>query len=283
MQTPIELIAIDLDGTLLTDAKTLSQENIAAIEAAVALDKKVVICTGRTLPGVRRFIQQLPMHQSEQDEYLILNNGAVTHRLPNLEIIHEATLDHEALRQLMAIIPQSEAQGARLVAFDQEHFFMVSQAAPTELVIADAKTLASEITAISFEEIMKIPRIYKAMIIAPSDVLDKIQSELPETLADVTSVVRSQPIIIEFLPKDINKGVALKALAQQLNIPRQAIMALGDQLNDYEMLDYAGLGVKMANGVDGIDAVTQATTASNNDHGVAKAIKKYVLEPENKI
>lgn len=277
MANNIKLIAIDLDGTLLTDDKTIPQANIAAIEEAMAQDIKVVICTGRTWPGVERFVEQLPFPHSKDEEYLILQNGAVTYRLSDLKMMQEYTLASSAIQQLVDFIPTYETEGARLLAFDHDKMYLIGGQEPTDLVIEDAKTLATEITHISFEEFVKIKRIYKMMIMSEQTVLDKIQSELPETLASNSSVVRSQPIIIEFLPKDINKGVALKALSNQLNISADNIMALGDQLNDYEMLEYVGLGVKMGNGVDGLDAIVDATTATNNEAGVAQAINKYIF------
>ena len=77
----IKLVAIDLDGTLLTDDKKLLNENIAAIEAVMAKGIKVVICTGRTLPGMTRFIKQLPQNETE---YFIVNHGGATHEYPSL-------------------------------------------------------------------------------------------------------------------------------------------------------------------------------------------------------
>lgn len=280
----IKLVVIDLDGTLLTDDKVILEDNIKAIEKTIEAGVQVVICTGRTLPGVRRFIAQLPFDGTNGlKEYIILQNGAVTHQLPNLEIEVEFKLKINALETLADFVQDYLDKGARLVAFDQENFYMAGDVEATDLVIADAKTLDSEITPLTFEEFVKIDGIYKAMIIAEKEVLDEMYAEAVERLSDSSSVVRSQPIIIEFLPQNVNKGTALKKLAEHLDIQASQIMALGDQLNDYEMLDFAGLGIKMANGVAGLDEVTQEQTVSNNEAGVARALEKHILRNEENI
>jgi Cof subfamily protein (haloacid dehalogenase superfamily) len=80
------------------------------------------------------------------------------------------------------------------------------------------------------------------------------------------------------IDKDVNKGTALKALADQWGIRREEVMAIGDSLNDCEMITYAGIGVAMENAHPEIKKIANYITANNNDSGVAKAIEKFVLE-----
>ena len=91
------------------------------------------------------------------------------------------------------------------------------------------------------------------------------------------SVVRSQVYLLEIAAKGVDKGTALKQLAQDLGFEREEVMAIGDGNNDYEMIEAAGLGVVMANGTERLKSIADELTLSNIEDGVAHAIEKFVL------
>lgn len=271
----IKLVAIDLDGTLLTDDKQLPQANIDAIHQAIQAGVQVVICTGRTLPGVREIMAQLPF--DGEDDFLILQNGSVTHRLHDLEIVDQVTLSREAREVLMDFARVFDEEGAQLVAFDQEGMMLVSQYEANELVVGDSKALNTPITPFTAEEFLAFENFNKAMVLAEPEILDAMKERLPSELFDHYSTVRSQPIIAEFLVKGVSKASSLKNLAKRLDIEAEHVMAIGDQLNDLEMIQWAGLGVAMGNAVARIKEVADVVTGSNEDAGVAQAIEKHIL------
>lgn len=271
----IKLVAIDLDGTLLTDDKQLPQANIDAIHQAIQAGVQVVICTGRTLPGVREIMAQLPF--DGEDDFLILQNGSVTHRLHNLEIVDQVTLSSQARAALLDFARVFDEEGAQLVAFDQEGMMLISQYEANDLVISDSKALSTPITPFTADEFLAFEGFNKAMVLGEPDVLDSLKERLPSELFDHYSPVRSQPIIAEFLVKGVSKASGLKTLAQRLGIDAEHVMAIGDQLNDLEMLEWAGLGVAMGNAVAGIQEVADVVTGSNEEAGVAQAIERHIL------
>jgi Cof subfamily protein (haloacid dehalogenase superfamily) len=89
--------------------------------------------------------------------------------------------------------------------------------------------------------------------------------------------MKSAEYYLEILDKRVNKGAGVKALAERLSISRQEVMAIGDQENDLAMLEYAGLGVAMGNGIERVKAISQFVTRSNAEDGVAHAINQFVL------
>lgn len=91
------------------------------------------------------------------------------------------------------------------------------------------------------------------------------------------SVIRSTANNLEFINKDASKGNALEALAKALNVDIKNTMAIGDQENDYSMIERAGLGVAMGNAIEKIKTIADIETATNNDSGVARALERYVL------
>ena len=113
------------------------------------------------------------------------------------------------------------------------------------------------------------------MIVSSKENLDNIISKVPKEFLDNTNMVRSSNIFLEFLNKDINKGLGLKILAAYLSIDINETMAIGDADNDKAMLEYAGVGVAMENRFPVLDKYADFITKSNEESGVAYAIKHY--------
>ena len=115
------------------------------------------------------------------------------------------------------------------------------------------------------------------MIIDEPEKLEEVLENIPKELFDKYTIVRSAPFFLEFLNKDANKGTALKALCETINIPIEKSIAVGDEENDQHMIKLAGLGVAMGNARDSIKEIANYVTCSNNEHGVAKVIDKFIL------
>ncbi|BBP93338.1 hypothetical protein BsIDN1_69560 [Bacillus safensis] len=90
-------------------------------------------------------------------------------------------------------------------------------------------------------------------------------------------MVKSTDFFLEILHPDVSKGNAVKLLAKELGIPREEVMAIGDNGNDVSMLEFAGCGVAMGNAIDDVKAVADVVTKSNNEAGVAHVLHELVL------
>ncbi|MBK0347302.1 HAD family phosphatase [Aerococcaceae bacterium zg-ZJ1578] len=270
----IKLIAIDLDGTFLTDTKEVLAENVKAVHRVAEQGVKVVICTGRTLPGVRRFIEAIGLEQDE--DYTILQNGAATHRLPDYSLVSATYQPVSSRKALIDFFFETRSAEIQLVAFDQDHLFLIEDKTPIDIVAQDAATLKTDVTSISIDEFLKIDNIFKMMVLGPKEKLDEWTKNLTAELHEAFSVVRSQPVIIEFLSPNTNKATALMQLCQTLGIAATDVMAIGDEQNDIEMLKWAHHSVAMGNANDEIKALTRYITTSNNEAGVANILNQIV-------
>ncbi|MBS4456962.1 Cof-type HAD-IIB family hydrolase [Tuanshanicoccus lijuaniae] len=270
----IKLLAIDLDGTFLTDTKEVLAENVEAVHRVAQQGVKVVICTGRTLPGVRRFIEAIGLEQD--DDYIILQNGAATHRLPDYSLVATTYQPAASREALMDFFFDTRSADIQIVAFDRDHLFLIEDEIPSESVIKDAQTLQTAITPISRADFLQLDNILKMMVLGPKEVLDEWANGISDTLREQFSVVRSQPVIIEFLSPNTNKATALKQLSQSLGIDVTDVMAIGDEQNDIEMLKWAHHSVAMGNASDEIKALTRYTTSTNNEAGVAAIINRLI-------
>ncbi|TLQ41495.1 HAD family phosphatase [Ruoffia tabacinasalis] len=277
MTRDIQLVAIDLDGTLLRDDKSLSQENVDAIKEAIEQGVQVVICTGRTLPSIQYLSKQLP--QGDGDEYLILQNGAVIHQLPDLNIVHETILTEGDRQAIYDIFKEYRSEEVQMVAFDPDKLYLVDDETANPTVVQDAKTLSTDITLAKFEEVLNLETLYKIVVFGGVEFIDDYLEKIPNELYEQVHIVRSLPVAIEFIPKLANKANGLNALIQLLDIKAEDIMTIGDELNDYEMVKMAGLGVAMENGHPEVKRVADELTLTNNENGVAHAIRKFVTQP----
>ena len=277
MTRDIQLVAIDLDGTLLRDDKSLSQENVDAIKEAIEQGVQVVICTGRTLPSIQYLSKQLP--QGDGDEYLILQNGAVIHQLPDLNIVHETILTEGDRQAIYDVFKEYRSEEVQMVAFDPDKLYLVDDETANPTVVQDAKTLSTDITLAKFEEVLNLETLYKIVVFGGVEFIDDYLEKIPNELYEQVHIVRSLPVAIEFIPKLANKANGLNALIQQLDIKAENIMTIGDELNDYEMVKMAGLGVAMENGHPEVKRVADELTLTNNENGVAHAIRKFVTQP----
>jgi Cof subfamily protein (haloacid dehalogenase superfamily) len=119
--------------------------------------------------------------------------------------------------------------------------------------------------------------IIKAMMVAEPSKLTEVIAALPAELKEEFTVVQSAPFFLEFLNPSSNKGIGVSAIAEYLGIKAEEVICMGDAENDHHMLEYAGLGIAMANAMEETKRIANYIAESNDDHGVAKSIEKFVL------
>lgn len=267
----IKLIAIDMDGTLLSEDKSLHQEEIDALQKAVQAGYKIVICTGRPLSGVKSYMAQLNI--TGEDEYAIVNNGCSTHYTKNWDMVSWRQLTKEDMLYLYDISKQTKVQ---LTLFDEDHYFVVGEE-PNERVVFDANIVGLKPTVISIDDAVSGDyTMFQAMFLDNPEEVDKFQQQFEAELANRFSVVRSQNYIFEAMPSGVNKASALAELTKRLAIKPEEVMAIGDGNNDLEMLAFAGVSVAMGNATSRVKEIATHNTLTNNEHGVAHIIEKLL-------
>ena len=233
---------------------------------------RVVICTGRPIRGVKAYMDLL--QQIGNLDYIILNNGGSVHRFPSLEVIDATYLSHtekESVYQLWQSVREGNAQ---FVGISHDGFDLLESEEASEHTLFDANRINIEIQHINYDEFMA--RDYLKIIAYGSVAdLDQLHLHIPSTIKESMTVIRSQPNIIEFLPQGINKRRGIDYLVQRWNIPWDAIMTIGDERNDIDMLQAAGVGVAMANADDEVKQYADEIAGFNHEEGVAAFIRHY--------
>ena len=268
-QNQVKLIAIDMDGTLLNSQKEIPEENIKAIQDAAAAGIKIVLCTGRPRSGIVPHFEKLGL---SEEEYIIMNNGCSTYETKNWTLLQSESLSRSEMEELLQAC--EDFPGVALTFTGEKSYYVVGNEVP-ELVAYDAGTVFTEAKARSLEEIFEEGQvIFQAMYMAESEPLDAFQNAVQD---QSYSTVRSQEYIFEVMPQGATKASGLKHLAEKLDINRDQIMALGDAANDLEMLQFVGQSVAMGNASDDIKSLSKYVTLTNDQAGVAYAIRTWAL------
>lgn len=271
--SPIRLIALDLDGTVLNDQKELTARTAAALTAAAERGVLIVPATGRTATGIPAALRAIP-----NVRYAVTANGARV-----LDLATGASLWER-------YIPRDQALAAydRLVRCDcLVDIFQDGQGYTTAQNLARLPQYAPSNLLGYITGTRRLLEDMRAFIAAQENGLEKLtmffrhEDERRAAWAEMEAMgltaVSSLPGNLELNAAGVNKGQGLLALAGALKLPAASLMACGDGGNDLEMIRAAGLGVAMANAFDEVKAAAAFVTLSNNEDGVACAVEKFVL------
>lgn len=268
----IKLVAIDLDGTLLTDDKKISPHNLEVLKKAKAQGVKVVLCTGRPLAAITPFIEQLGLN--EPGDYSITFNGGLVQKNDTGEILSKSALtlaDVQRISQLMVEL-------ALPVDVLSEELVLQLPTAPDYPSIYPQLNGLLTFQSAKLADLTEDGLYNKVVMAYDQDYLDQQIAKIPDRFKKDYEVIKTRSNLLEFMPKGVTKAFGLAHLAAHLGLTSDEIMALGDEENDLSMIEYAGMGVAMANAVEKVRQAANYITASNEEDGVAKAVEKFVLK-----
>lgn len=278
------LLALDLDGTLLDSAGAVPSANIQAIGRAADAGLVTVLCTGRGLKESQSVIDQLN-HNSP----LVLANGALV-----IDPIQRRTLHRAALepRVALSVIEHLEAgDDAILILLDpcevQEDYLILRPGRMTDNTRWWFDRVGATYRGVEHIEEHDLHHALRVGIVGPASHMPGVQAGLVEQFGNGIFVQhfmavdrdgpRDEPVhILEVFSDGVSKWSALQWLAQARGIEPGQIVAIGDQINDLEMIRNAGLGIAMANAVPPVLDIAGRVTASNDQAGVAGAIDQLL-------
>ena len=265
-----KLIALDLDGTLLNSQRSISPENQQAIAAARAKGVKVVLVSGRPTEGVLGHVNTLNL--LSDDDYVLSYNASLVQSVKSKTVIHKAILTGKDSKYIANLAIEF---GVYVHAFSTKKGLIAPKL--NQYTDRESEVNGMPITVFDFAGLADDEEILKTMVVADPDKLTAFINQLPSELYQRYTIMQSAPYFLEFLNKQSNKGLGVKALADHLSIKAEEVICMGDAGNDVHMIEYAGLGVAMGNATEEIKGLAQYITTTNNEHGVAKVINEFVL------
>lgn len=244
MGKDVKLVALDLDGTVAQfNGDLVSEETIEAVRQAQAKGVEVVIATGRSRKTSLAIAEKLDVH------YMVtLNGGEIWTR--SGELLKSQPFDQTTVEKIFKIHQQYPS-----------FFWFVSHEHIYRDELPD-NYLEQEWLKVGFD-------------VKDDQVRETKMQRL--TLIDTVEVSNSSLTNMELNPKGVHKASAIQFLLDNLGLQFDQVMAVGDSMNDFKMIEAAAVGVAMGNGQDIVKEMADWVTESNEDNGVAVAIKKFIL------
>lgn len=269
--TAIRLLALDLDGTVLTPDLRVTERTRAAVAAARARGVHVVIATGRMYRSTVRYAAMLDLPGP-----LICYQGGYIRELP----LPDGTPGELLLHRQM---PADAARAA--VAWSQEHGLDPHLNIGDRLIIGLGPEVTSDyerMAGVGPEYVSDIETtidgpVTKVLAVGSPGLPYRVLGAARAAFDGRLEVTVSHPEYLEFMPLGVDKGTGLAFVAHRLGVPMAAVMAVGDQSNDLEMLRDAGLGVAMGDAPAEVMAVADDVTGTVAADGVAEAVERHIL------
>ena len=260
-----KLIAIDLDDTLLDDSGSIPPRVQTAIRRATEAGAYVVACTARTRTGAQRFYDALGL-----DTYFITSGGAEVFG-PDGSVVFSYPVDPPLVKDLLEYADAADVHAQVYIDGDLIYREKNGHTAVYEAMYGFPGIVMPDI--LDQEEIITP----KVLLVVETDKIDTFQKRIEEDFP-MLAVRRSRPMYLELTHPGISKGKALAFVADAYGIDQKDVIAVGDTEVDESMLEFAGLGVAVANADDALKRIAEIVCASNNDGGIADVIEQYILE-----
>lgn len=268
----IKIIAVDMDGTLLTDDCRITDRTKKALERAYRAGIMVIPATGRSFRNTRSVLADFPFI-----EYYLTSNGSVFTKTGVWdELLFSEYLAGDTWKRINDLCRDS--RGFYEIYSDFDTYVpveLMNNIFQCGLQQEYCDQLLSTVR--SYTDSQEPERVNKLHLIYPD--LNQKKAMLEELLQiegiDVFAVMENN---IEIVPSGINKGFGLKQLCHLLQIPVSCVMAIGDSRNDLEILETAGVSVAMGNAIEEVSRIADHITADNQHEGVALVIEQLLAK-----
>ena len=287
-----KLVAIDLDGTMLNSYGIVTQNTKEVIKKVQEKGIEVIIASGRPIDSIKTIAKEI-----ESENYFISGNGAILYDIKKDEIIYENILKKAKTLDIIKICEENsiyyniytekeilaKSLNYNVLYYYKENLDKEEKNKTHIKIVEDLYKYLEERN----EKIIKITICDKNKSIFNS-ILKKLKTiddiEVLEVSHMSRKIIRqgTEEVPIEYFyteisAKNVDKWYAIKMLAEKLNIKKEEIVAIGDNVNDEKMLKEAGLGIAMGQSSPKITKISNYTTNNNNEEGVANALKYIIL------
>lgn len=286
-----KLIAIDLDGTMLNSYGMVTENTKQVIKNTINKGTEVIIASGRPIDSIKTIAKEIG-----SENYFIAGNGALIYDIKKDEIIYEKFMNKQKVLEIIKICEENSiayniytektiiAKGLKYnVLYYYKENLKKEENKKTNITIVEdvyeyIKNLENEkflkITVCDETKSVFNSIIRKLRTVEDIDVLDVLHMSR-KMIKQGTEDVPIEYYYTEISLKDVDKWKAIEYLANKMNISKDEIIAIGDNINDKEMIENAKVGIAMGQSTPVITEIADFVTLNNNEDGVAKALEKY--------
>ncbi len=287
-----KLVAIDLDGTLLNSYGEVSENTKEEIKKAIENGVEVVLASGRPISSVEDLANEL-----QANHYLISGNGAIVYDMHKKEVVYDKFLSKEQVLNIVKICEENsiyyniytenevltKSLNYNTLFYYSENTHKQEEKRTNINILTDVYDYILKsndqkylkVTVCDQSQIVFTSIIKKLRTINDIDVLD-VAHMSKKIIKSGTEEVLVEYCYTEITNKNVNKWTALEYIMKEKNIDRSEVVAIGDNINDKEMIEEAGLGVAMGNSTPVIKEVANVEVGTNNEEGVRETFQKYI-------
>ncbi len=287
-----KLVAIDLDGTLLNSYGEVSENTKEEIKKAIENGVEVVLASGRPISSVEDLANEL-----QANHYLISGNGAIVYDMYKKEVVYDKFLSKEQVLNIVKICEENsiyyniytenevltKSLNYNTLFYYSENTHKQEEKRTNINILTDVYDYILKsndqkylkVTVCDQSQIVFTSIIKKLRTINDIDVLD-VAHMSKKIIKSGTEEVLVEYCYTEITNKNVNKWTALEYIMKEKNIDRNEVVAIGDNINDKEMIEEAGLGVAMGNSTPVIKEVANVEVGTNNEEGVRETFQKYI-------
>lgn len=265
-----KVLVLDIDGTLTNSQKEITPETKRGILNIMERGHKVILASGRPTPGMKRYARELELEK--YGGYLLSFNGGRIINCKTGDIIYQR------------ILPTNVIPG--LYKFALEYNLGLVTYVGDNIIVGTRMDAYIELEAringmpCKQTENFLCYREYdlnKCLMTAEPEAAEKYEKMLQERYGDMLSIYRSEPFFIEIMPPNVDKANSLDRMLETVGLSRENTICCGDGFNDMTMIQYAGVGVAMANAQEEVKRSADYITDSNDEDGIVKVIDKFIL------
>lgn len=261
-----KLIALDLDGTLNTDEKTITPKTRDSLLKAQQQGLTVALCSARPVPGLYKDMRSLELEKHHG--MLIAYNGGKILQADDKKVLHQQIFPRDLA---IEVLKHLENYPVTPIIDDGERFYVTDRNGYK--VQHECRNNQMDCTEVSsLTDCLDFDLIKILMSVQPEELWD-ILPKVSRPFEDDLVFVRTSPFYIEAMPKRLNKAEGLRRTCELLHISPEEVIAFGDAENDLEMIRFSGWGVAMGNACDALKESADEITLTNNEDGIAHALK----------
>lgn len=289
-----KLVAIDLDGTMLNSYGEVTENTKKIIKQAIDKGINIVIASGRPIDSIKTIAEEI-----NAKKYFISGNGALIYDMQKDEIIYDKFMKKEKVLEIIKICEENSISYnvytdktilATTLKYNVLYYYKenLKKEENKKTNISIVQNMYEYVKNMKEEKILKMTicddnqSIFNSIIkkigaIDEIEVLD-VSHMSRKVIKQGTEYIPIEYYYTEISSENVDKWNAIEYLIEKLNIKRDEIIAIGDNINDKKMIENAGLGIAMKGSTPVVTEIADEITDTNNDDGVAKVIQKFCLE-----
>ena len=268
------MLCSDLDGTLLTDDKEISEKNIDAINRMLSAGHYFVISTGRPVASGREIVKQLGL--TKPGCYMIAFNGAVIYDCAADRILSKRSLPIEHVQELFE---SAKKKNLYVQTYTSTDVVTYRHTKELDFYLKNSSIKNYKLSTKIYDVLEEEPQKVLLIDLEHEERLKEFQKEKLDWEKGKCNSFFSCKEYLEYCPLGVSKGYGVEYLTQLLNLSIDQIVAVGDERNDIPMIQTAKIGIAMANAVDEVKAAADCVTKNDNNHdAIAEIIDTYILK-----